>query len=108
AGSSGWYDRETFSLTLPSDVTPGTYYLGAMADYNNQVSESNESNNVWNTVKITVTPPMSGFHISLIADASVAANAPAGFTAAMQTAANLLQQVFSDNITINLRYGWGS
>ena len=45
--------------------------------------------------------------INLVADNSVA-NAAAGFTTAMQTAASILGRAFSDNITINLRYGWGS
>ena len=33
------------SLTLPSNLAPGTYYLGAWADYAGQVTESNENNN---------------------------------------------------------------
>jgi subtilase family serine protease len=33
------------ALTVPSSVTSGTYYFGAIADYNNQVVESNETNN---------------------------------------------------------------
>ena len=48
-----------------------------------------------------------GFHINLIADDSVA-NAPAAFVTAMQTAAAILEAAFSDPITVNLRYGWGS
>ena len=35
----------TQSLTIPSTTTPGNYYIVAYADYANQVSESNESNN---------------------------------------------------------------
>jgi hypothetical protein len=49
----------------------------------------------------------TGLQINLIADDSVA-NAPAGFTTAMQTAAAILEAAFSDPITINIRYGWGS
>src|SRR4051812_6225863 len=45
--------------------------------------------------------------INLIPDASVA-SAPAGFTVAIQAAATLIQQALTDNITINIRYGWGS
>jgi Ca2+-binding RTX toxin-like protein len=45
--------------------------------------------------------------IHLISDNSVA-SAPAGFSAAIQSAASMIEQAFSDNITINLRYGWGS
>src|SRR5712691_1807503 len=55
--ASGYNDHQNFSVTLPGGVAPGTYYLGAMADYNNQISETNESNNVWNVAQVTVTAP---------------------------------------------------
>lgn len=35
----------TISLIIPKTTATGNYYLGAYADYANQVSESNESNN---------------------------------------------------------------
>jgi CARDB len=54
-GTAGWYDHQNFNVVLPSNLAPGVYYLGGLADYNNQVSESNESNNNWNQVQITVT-----------------------------------------------------
>ena len=44
--------------------------------------------------------------IHLIFDPSTN-NAPNGFTGQIQTAANLMQQAFVDNITINIRVGWG-
>ena len=53
----GYYDHQTVSVTLPGDLAPGTYYIGGIADYNNQVSESNEANNTYNVTKITVTAP---------------------------------------------------
>jgi hypothetical protein len=53
----GYYDHQTFSVTLPGNLAPGTYYIGGIADYNNHVNESNESNNTYNVVQITVTPP---------------------------------------------------
>jgi hypothetical protein len=46
-------------------------------------------------------------NINLIADDSVS-SAPAGFADAVQAAANILDQTFIDNITLNIRYGWGS
>lgn len=56
----------------------------------------------------TVTPKAStGMIINLIWDASVAL-APAGFKAAIQNAANLLAQAFSDAITLNFNVGWGN
>ena len=45
--------------------------------------------------------------INLIADSSVA-SAATGFAAAIRTAANVIQAAFTDNITLNIRYGWGS
>ena len=45
--------------------------------------------------------------INLIPDDSVA-RAPAGFSATIRAAADLLQQNFTNNITINIRYGWGT
>jgi subtilase family serine protease len=40
---------------LVNPLAPGTYWLGAIADYANQISESNESNNASNAVQFTVT-----------------------------------------------------
>jgi subtilase family serine protease len=56
-GQPGYYDHQTFTVALPGNLAPGTYYIGGVADYNNQVSESNETNNTYNVVKITVTAP---------------------------------------------------
>jgi hypothetical protein len=49
----------------------------------------------------------AGLHINLIPEASVG-NAPSWFVPSVQTAANLLEQAFSDNITLNITYGWGT
>ena len=49
----------------------------------------------------------AGLHINLIADNSVA-GAPSGFASAIRTAADIIEASFSDAITVNLRYGWGS
>ncbi|MBX9775397.1 MAG: M10 family metallopeptidase C-terminal domain-containing protein, partial [Xanthobacteraceae bacterium] len=40
------------TLTFPGNLTPGTYYLGVLADYNNQVAESSDSNNASNTAAL--------------------------------------------------------
>ena len=45
--------------------------------------------------------------INLIPDASVS-GAPAGFTAAIQAAADIYEQDFSGNYTVNIAYGWGT
>jgi autotransporter passenger strand-loop-strand repeat protein len=45
--------------------------------------------------------------INLIADSSVA-SAPTGFTQAVQAAANILDSLVTNNITLNITYGWGT
>src|SRR5207247_28721 len=50
----GYYDHQTVSVTLPGNLAPGTYYIGGIADYNNHITESNESNNTYDVVQITV------------------------------------------------------
>lgn len=45
-------------------------------------------------------------HIDLVADASVG-SAPAGFAAAIQQAASILDRVLTNAITVNISYGWG-
>ncbi|MBV8774066.1 MAG: NF038122 family metalloprotease [Deltaproteobacteria bacterium] len=45
--------------------------------------------------------------INLIPDNSIA-SAPAGFGATVRSAADLIQHTFTDNITLNIRYGWGT
>lgn len=42
AGGTGTFSR---SLTIPSNIAPGTYYLGFLVDKNNAHSEANEGNN---------------------------------------------------------------
>jgi hypothetical protein len=44
-GSSGYMGTYTRTLTIPTSVTPGTYYLGFLIDPNNAFGENNESNN---------------------------------------------------------------
>jgi autotransporter passenger strand-loop-strand repeat protein len=45
--------------------------------------------------------------INLIADSSVA-SAPRGFSQAVQAAANILDSLVTNNITLNITYGWGT
>ncbi|KRQ10152.1 NF038122 family metalloprotease [Bradyrhizobium manausense] len=58
-GTPGYYDHQAITLTLPSNVAPGTYYIGAIADYTNAIAESNETNNNHNVTQITVVAPSS-------------------------------------------------
>ncbi len=50
----GYYDLHTVTLTLPGNLAPGTYYVGGISDYNNHLTESNETNNTYNAVQVTV------------------------------------------------------
>ena len=43
-GQPGYFDHQTLTVALPGNLAPGTYYIGGLADYNNQISESNENN----------------------------------------------------------------
>ena len=50
-GEMAW---RTVTLGLPSNLTPGTYYLGAIADTAGQVAESEEGNNLSTVVALTL------------------------------------------------------
>jgi subtilase family serine protease len=52
----GQYSSRYTTLTVPTTTTAGSYYVLFVADYQNQVPESNEANNV-SAVSLTVTPP---------------------------------------------------
>jgi hypothetical protein len=49
----------------------------------------------------------AGLHINLVADDNNV-NAPAGWAAAIRQAADIIEENFSDPVTINLRYGYAS
>jgi Ca2+-binding RTX toxin-like protein len=49
------------TVPFPSSLTAGTYHLGVIADYNNQIAESNESNNA-SSGSLTVILGNSGFN----------------------------------------------
>jgi Ca2+-binding RTX toxin-like protein len=55
--ATGYYAHQTVSVTLPSNLGPGTYYIGAFADYLGQVTEVTEGNQVINTTSITIAQP---------------------------------------------------
>jgi Bacterial pre-peptidase C-terminal domain len=59
---------------------------------------------------VSESPPShvsAGLHINLIADSSVA-NAPPTFASEIRQAADIIEASFSDPITLNIRYGWGT
>ena len=50
------YTHTSVNATLPTSITPGTYYVGLYVDYGNYISESNENNNIVasNSAQLTV------------------------------------------------------
>src|SRR3954469_21401657 len=81
------FDFDEADVLMPASVTPGQ-------DKGDPILSTPDS-------------ASAGLHINLIADASVA-GAPSWFVPSIQTAANILQQTFSDDITLNISYGWGT
>ena len=54
--SPPYYASRSGTAAIPANVVPGTYYILFVADFQNQVSETNETNNV-TAVSFTVLPP---------------------------------------------------
>jgi len=50
------YTHSSMLATLPTSLTPGTYYVGLYVDYGDYISESNENNNIvaTNSAQLTV------------------------------------------------------
>ena len=57
AGFTGVAGRTETATINTTGWAPGTYYIGAIADYNNAITEGNESNNPSSGVMLTVTAP---------------------------------------------------
>ena len=55
----GYYDHQTVTVALRGNLAPGTYYVGGLADYNNHLTETDETNNAYNVTQITVAAPSS-------------------------------------------------
>ncbi|WP_444464690.1 CARDB domain-containing protein [Rhodobacter capsulatus] len=54
SGVAGRSESFTFST---AGWAPGTYYIGAIADFSGAISESNESNNASSGIRLTVSSP---------------------------------------------------
>ena len=59
AGFTGVAGRTETATINTTGWAPGTYYIGAIADYNNAITEGNESNNPSSGVVLTVTAPVT-------------------------------------------------
>ena len=79
------------AATIPANLTPGTYYIGAIADYAMSVTESDESHNalVGNQITITSLPPdLVVTSISAPAGAGIGGQITAAVTVKNQGAGN--------------------
>lgn len=54
--AAGASNSANTTVTIPSGLTPGTYYIGAIADTANVLPEDNETNNSLAGNTINVTP----------------------------------------------------
>jgi subtilase family serine protease len=70
----------TTTLTVPLATPLGTYYVCAMADSGNTVTESNETNNSLCTATATVTVALPDLIMTLVSPNSSSVNAGATFT----------------------------
>lgn len=58
AQTSVWdTNQASYSVSFPKSLAPGTYYLAAIADHLNAVTELNETNNTSQPIAVTVTAP---------------------------------------------------
>lgn len=54
--SANSFGSGSLTLTIPSNTTPGNYYILSFIDYTNSITETNENNNVLATRMIITTP----------------------------------------------------
>lgn len=55
--AQGRCSRVSTTVTIPTTLPPGTYYIGAIADIGNNITETNEANNSLAGNTITIAPP---------------------------------------------------
>ncbi len=58
AMASGTSSSESVNITIPDTLATGTFYIGVIADYDNVVTESNETNNPSNALTLSVIEPV--------------------------------------------------
>ena len=75
--ASGTSATRSATLTIPASTASGTYYILFAADYQNQVAESNENNNV---ASVAITVAASGVDLTVIQQSLYNSSAPAGAT----------------------------
>lgn len=50
--AAGGMDNEGATIVYPDTLSPGTYYVGVLADYDGQIAENSEANNASNAVAV--------------------------------------------------------
>ncbi|UYZ62914.1 CARDB domain-containing protein [Hymenobacter weizhouensis] len=68
--AAGTSSQRTTSFTVPAGTAPGLYYVLFVADYQNAVAETNETNNLA-SVTLTVTAPFNGTVVPFSGTASI-------------------------------------
>lgn len=88
---AGATDTDNTLVTVPGGVSVGAYYLGAIVDVNNNVTENDETNNSLDGWQITVASSTSGTDL-VISDVSGPTSAARGDTISVDTT---VQNVFN-------------
>ena len=116
--ATGASSAATTTITIPTTVPGGTYYIGAIADYNNAVKESDETNNALAGNQITILGPdltmtavsgpasgSTGGSITVSNTVSASGGIPAGFYVGIYLSADSV--ITSSDIFIGYRYVTG-
>jgi len=102
---------DNFLIGMSDDVPSPEMSFGSSVSPSPRTQAPTVATNEVVPTDVAPDPPPShvsaGLHINLIADASVA-NAPSTFVSEIRQAADILEANFSDPITVNIRYGWGT
>ena len=102
---AGTSNTASTTVTLPSNLAPGNYYVFASADYNNQVAETFESNNNSFGQLVKVGPDLTVTTFSPPASIAVGATAQVNSVVANQgggvAAASTLRVYLSTNQTLD-------
>ena len=95
--ATGAISADATSVQIPSDVNPGNYFLGGIADVDGEVAEGNENNNAASTpiliakpdlvVTVLTAPATAGAGLSITVNSTVKNQASAAVTAAASTLA---------------------
>lgn len=69
--AGGAFSEKTREVVIPADLAPGTYYIGAIADFTQRVTETNEGNNALSGPQIVLQNTLNGPDL-IVSDLSAA------------------------------------